>query len=349
METVTQETAVVKADRSNEQFALIPRSLQEAKEYGAMIANSSFAPKAYRGRPEDVVLAIQMGLELGLKPMQSVQSIAVINGVPSAWGQGLLGLIQSSEVCDYIMLTYDPVTKSAVCRCKRVRDPEEQTFQFSWEDAVRAQLDRKETYKQYPQNMLRWRALSLAAKFVFADVTKGLVVREEAMDYPPQEGAGGGAVRLQRKIDEVREARVVEEEPSVTDVEEADFEEVVEPEVEQPATDLFDAAPDEPSKTGSFETDPIVSGLTSLGLRSTASMDRFVGMVLGDPLAIAIDLTDPQKRKIAKATKLVEQVVGDEAEAFIRFCRENELPMSKAQAIIKAAELFHGSESTDDE
>jgi hypothetical protein len=37
-------------------------------------------------------------MELGFMPMQALQSIAVVNGRPSVWGDGFLALIMSSPL-----------------------------------------------------------------------------------------------------------------------------------------------------------------------------------------------------------------------------------------------------------
>ena len=63
-----------------------------------MMAKSELVPKAFRNKPEDVLVAIQLGTEIGFAPMQALQSIAVINGRPSVWGDGFLALIMASPL-----------------------------------------------------------------------------------------------------------------------------------------------------------------------------------------------------------------------------------------------------------
>jgi hypothetical protein len=68
------------------QRGLALSSFDDAFRFAGMVAKSDFAPKDFRGKPEACLLAIQHGAELGLTPMQSLQSIAVINGKPSIYG-----------------------------------------------------------------------------------------------------------------------------------------------------------------------------------------------------------------------------------------------------------------------
>ena len=53
-----------------------------AKRVSHTLAQSNLVPDAYRGRPNDVFVAINMGSELGMEPFQAIQSIAVIEGKP---------------------------------------------------------------------------------------------------------------------------------------------------------------------------------------------------------------------------------------------------------------------------
>ena len=50
------------------------------------LSKSGVIPNAYRGKPEDVFVAIAMGYQLGFPVEQSLQDIAVINGRPCLWG-----------------------------------------------------------------------------------------------------------------------------------------------------------------------------------------------------------------------------------------------------------------------
>src|SRR3989442_1378303 len=80
------------------QMGLAPKSLEEAWRMSQFMAQSEMVPKQYRNKPADVLVGIQYGMELGFAPMQALQSIAVINGRPSVWGDGFLALIMCSPL-----------------------------------------------------------------------------------------------------------------------------------------------------------------------------------------------------------------------------------------------------------
>lgn len=156
-------------------------SLQQAMEYSKMIASSDLAPKDYKGKPGNVLIAIQCGMEIGLKPMQAIQNIAVINGRPAVWGDALQALVLASPLCEYIREKI--VNDVAYCTVKRKND-EEQTYKFSKDDAKKANLLGKPgPWTQYPDRMLQMRARGFALRDKFADVLKGIALVEEVQDY----------------------------------------------------------------------------------------------------------------------------------------------------------------------
>ena len=161
-------------------FSLTPSSLAEAMEFAGMMSKSSIVPKDYQNNPGNILVAIQWGMEIGLQPLQSMQSIAVINGRPSIWGDAMLALVRSSGLLEAIS---EEVTESkAVCTIKR-RGEQEVVREFSMQDAKQAGLTGKQgPWSQYPKRMLQMRARAFALRDVFPDVLRGVHVAEEAQD-----------------------------------------------------------------------------------------------------------------------------------------------------------------------
>jgi hypothetical protein len=150
-----------------------------------MIARSDFAPKDYKGKPENVIIAVQMGADLGLKPMQALQNIAVINGRPSIYGDAALALVMPvlERFKEYCEGEGDSLV--AVCIAKRKGWPDETIRTFSVKDAKAAGLWTKQgPWSTYPKRMMQFRARGFALRDVAADLLLGLVLAEEAEDYP---------------------------------------------------------------------------------------------------------------------------------------------------------------------
>ncbi len=169
-----------------QQFDLSPRNLKEAMEFAAVLSDSSIVPKDFMGKPGNVLVAIQWGMELGLKPMQAMQNIAVINGRPALWGDAVIALVRASVLCEYVHETMSEDGATAICQVKR-RGEAEQVRTFSMADANQAGLAGKQgPWSQYPKRMLQMRARAFALRDVFPDVLKGVPIAEEIGDYPEE-------------------------------------------------------------------------------------------------------------------------------------------------------------------
>ena len=169
-------------------FDLTPKTLSEAMEFASVVAKSSIVPKDYQGNPGNCIIAMQWGAEIGLAPLQAMQSIAVINGRPSIWGDAMLALVRGSGLLESIVET--PGDTQCTCTLKRRGEPEVSRT-FTMEDAKRAGLAGKQgPWSQYPKRMLQLRARAFALRDVFPDVLRGVNVAEEAQDMPAERHMG---------------------------------------------------------------------------------------------------------------------------------------------------------------
>lgn len=194
-ETAIQKSTTVGMQRQPETFA--PRTLNEAIKFAELIAKSGMVTKDYAGKPEAIIVAIQMGMEVGLQPLQALQNIAVINGRPAIWGDGAVALVKTHPEFEWIKeddLEAITKAKKAVCVIKRRGQPEVK-MTFSMEDAKQAGLQGKTgPWSTYPNRMLQLRARGFAIRDAFPDALKGIVTVEEAMDYDAVTIPGGPLV-----------------------------------------------------------------------------------------------------------------------------------------------------------
>ncbi len=170
---------------NNALATLAPTNMKEAMEFAGLLAKSDIVPKDYQGKPGNVLVAIQWGMEIGLQPMQAMQNIAVINGRPSIWGDAMIALVRACPAFEYINETQ--TDREATCVIKRKGEPEA-IRTFSMDDAKRAGLLGKSgPWTQYPKRMMQMRARSWALRDVFPDVLKGMICAEEALDSGPRD------------------------------------------------------------------------------------------------------------------------------------------------------------------
>lgn len=169
-------------------FDLTPTSLDQAMQFAKLMAESDLVPKAYQGKPGNVLIAVQMGSEVGLPPMAAIQNIAVINGKPGLYGDaGRAILLKYGCMIDEDDTAI--IKKTGFARCKITRPgrvPVERTF--SVDDAKRANLYGKDgPWKNYTERQMAWRAFWFAARDAASDLLKGLGGAEELRDIPTRE------------------------------------------------------------------------------------------------------------------------------------------------------------------
>jgi hypothetical protein len=181
----------------------VPQTLDDVYRLANLIFKSGIGPKDLKS-PEACTVAILHGMEIGLKPMQALQRIAVINGRPTLWGDAMLGLVQASGLLEDIQESWEgkPGTDEhrAVCIVKRVDRPTKVIGTFSQADAKAAGLYNKAgPHTQYPNRMKQMRARSFALRDLFPDVLGGMYSAEEVMDMGEMKDVTPAPARPQRK------------------------------------------------------------------------------------------------------------------------------------------------------
>ena len=163
-----------------------PQSLGELMKFAELVANSNLVPKGFRNNPADIVLAVQMGANVGFSAGQALQNISVINGKATLWGDGMLALILASPVCEDVIeddLATIEKNQAETCRAVRVGKTDK-VCTYTVEQAKRARLWGKQgPWTSDPFRMLQMRARSFALRDQFPDVLRGLAMHEEVRDY----------------------------------------------------------------------------------------------------------------------------------------------------------------------
>ena len=139
------------------------------------IAPTEFVPKGLRGRPVAILACILTGRELGLGPMESLRSVDIIDGRPSPSGEWMV-----SRVFDAGHVIYAEEQSATTCTVVGIRRDDigvevaRMQFTFTIEMAHRAGLTGKTNWKNYPEAMLYWRAVSQLCRQFFPDVLRGI-------------------------------------------------------------------------------------------------------------------------------------------------------------------------------
>lgn len=183
-EDVPQE-ALTRQDRTPIKMGARGLAFETASEVYALaraLVRGGVTPK---GMTEGgAMAAILRGRALGLDEITSVTNITVVNGVTSIKGAALLALIQRSKAAAEFDYGWegDGPTREAWVKARRHDETKPRVHRFGMPDAVRGKLSGKESYQQWPDDMLLWRAVSRCARRQFADVTMGIYVTGEVPD-----------------------------------------------------------------------------------------------------------------------------------------------------------------------
>lgn len=331
---VAQSTQAV---QKTKMYSMVPTTFDQFVEFANTIAHSNLCPSRYKGKVEDVMVAMQLGNELGLQPLQSLQSIAVINGMPAVYGQGLMGIILASPVCEYIRVAFDEAAQSGICRAKRRGYAEEEVHTFSLEDAKKAKLFGKVgPWQEYPKVMCMWRALGIMSKMYFADVTKGIVVAEEAMDYPV-DISRNETDDINARIRQTREQRggqAASARKVTTDgaVDAADV----------TVVDVVDTATGEVSRAATVTAKPkatpenLIDLFNKHGVDSSTFADQFAKMVTGVDSVMELDEAGVK----TVGARLVAVAKEADVSHFISVCSNEKWPIGTHDEVVSTIELF---------
>lgn len=183
--TVSQQTGFV------ERMLNKIESLEQAKEFGAFVIKSGFAPPHYK-TPEQAILAIDAGMRLGFTWSQALQEGYVVNGIPSYKAMGFKALVLSSGKCDKWENSWEGSIESGDLSCiithRRKGEEKDTVRRFGILEAQRAGLwNKNDVWKKNPEIMLESRNSARVCEKDYPDVTKGFMSKETAEDYPTLE------------------------------------------------------------------------------------------------------------------------------------------------------------------
>lgn len=164
--------------------------LAAAGQIAGALAQSNFLPKALREKGKGVVKSyeemtndaaavILAGKSVGLDPLQSVQNIFPVHGMPSMYARTMGALVISHG---HEVKRTEASDKSVTYAVRRKGDPEWQFFTWTIERAEKAGYLSNAKYKSDPIAMLGAKALAEACRTVFSDILLGMAYSAEDLE-----------------------------------------------------------------------------------------------------------------------------------------------------------------------
>ena len=187
------------------------RNVDDLKTLAKTMGVSALLPNTLRGKPADVFVTILYGHELGLTPMASVQGIYVVNGRPMLSAQTWLALLRRAG---HKALVKEHDDEHCTVWLQRGDTGEEHTSTYTFAEAERAGLTKKDVWNAHRKNMLLARAVANGCRFLAPEIALGALAEgEEVTDQEPITDA------QPPKVDEdVQDAEVVEPEKVAAEV-----------------------------------------------------------------------------------------------------------------------------------
>jgi hypothetical protein len=147
---------------------MVPKSPADVRELARLIALAEWAPDSYRDLEgnyiqQKIELAIMHGATVGLGPIAAVQSIAVVDGMPTIWGDGALSIVERRGCSKTCRKNTSLIPRRADGDLEHAPAPSADPIvnRFSMAMAEAAHLLQKEgPWQTYPQRILKMRARS---------------------------------------------------------------------------------------------------------------------------------------------------------------------------------------------
>ncbi|MGC0364782.1 hypothetical protein ABH922_002766 [Rhodococcus sp. 27YEA15] len=209
---VIGSTPIVQQNPAVSQLMQHAEAMSAAFDLAEKLCNTQLVPTLYRGKANDATAAILYGAELGLNPIQSLQQIFVVHGMPSIYARTMVGLMKSKG---HKVWTEESTDESVTVSAQRHNESHIETSTWTMERAERAgyvpTIDEKtgkhatnangrlignEKYLKDPQAMLYAKAASEVCRKIAPDILLGIAYTREELEL--EEAANPTRVKSER-------------------------------------------------------------------------------------------------------------------------------------------------------
>jgi len=277
-------------------------------EYSKALSASDLLPVEYRGKPANVLVAMEYGRALGLEPLSAIQNVVIIKGKPTASAALMAGLVRRAGH----ILRVTGNDKRAECTIIRSDDPEfEFTTVWTIDRAKQAGLTSNQTWAKYPDAMLKARAISECARNACSEILAGVQYTPEELGEPEADEP----VKAQRTT-------AVRTKPVTSKVPLADKPAIAEPDFDEPQPasvlavvedDIVDAEIVEDAPIEPTPDEPIVGDITaaqlkhlhaslnSMGVKDRSQGLHMLGKIIGREISSTKELSKAEAAKLIDA------------------------------------------------
>lgn len=172
-----------------------PAAFDQIWRAAKLFSSSDLVPTAYKGKPENCFIAIEMADRMGISPFAMLQSLVIIQGKPSMEAKLIIALVNDSGIfkdpLEYEISGDDPHADNYKVRAFATMQKSGKLCQGPWitYKMVKGEgwLDKGGSkWKTMPAIMFMYRAASFFAKMYCPNITMGMQTREEMEDVTSQ-------------------------------------------------------------------------------------------------------------------------------------------------------------------
>lgn len=151
--------------------------LRTLMDQAARYVKSGLLPNSIK-TPEQALIIMAQGRELGIPSTVALRQIVVVQGKPTCSAELMLALVHRTYG-QSAMRVFKTDNEACTVQYRQQGWDGISEYTFSLEDAKRAGLLKNPTWTQYPAAMLRARAISATVRFAFPECISGLYTPEE--------------------------------------------------------------------------------------------------------------------------------------------------------------------------
>lgn len=158
------------------------KELEVKREWCQMMAGGDMLPRQYREKPANLLYAVEYADQLGIPRINALTSIHVIEGKPSASADLIAALVRKAGHRLRVSTQGHGRQTVVTASVWRADDPD---FEFrviwNWQRAEDAGLTGKNNWKNYPEAMLKARAITEVAREAANDALFGIIYTPEEL------------------------------------------------------------------------------------------------------------------------------------------------------------------------
>ena len=184
------DEALEMAEKSSLDF-MNPKRWAIMQAMASTFIQSGALPESISNAPR-LIMVFQAGFEAGLKPLEAINSFYFVNGKLSMYGDTVISQVQrAGHIVEWGTCDADTATVTITRGDNKKSLTQTITMAIAktrgWNMGKNGE---KDVWKKYPENMLRYRAFGMCARFIVPDALRGIAIKEEIEgEIDPEEAA----------------------------------------------------------------------------------------------------------------------------------------------------------------